>query len=551
MQKQLSVKFILFLVLGAFFFRGLFLIGVFPIFKGQDESRHYNTIQYLSTGKAKEYQKDSQGKYLINKQDKQDLSTYHYSNEISEAVLISQHKQIRGNYYDKINFTNKLDGYGEKNFKNIQHSKAQHFYPPDIATSAFGKDSISLYHWGLSILERKLAKQNIFVRYSMMRIISVILGMIMLWLAYGVFRVVGFNKKQGLILMAIISFQPKLVIYFTNINYDALLIPLWTGFVLASILIMKKGWNFNRGLSLLSLFILAIITKPSALPLIGVGVYLVGRTFYAKFKKQKINWFVIGLLGGVIGYGSYSLMKKVGITSLFSGQYLNSLGDYLKVSLSRIDGSSANYWGVIRWSANNLTMSFVKIIWAIEWVAWLGLGMWIIGPWVKRAVKKINFKLPSCSVLKNKCPLVSGVIVVYEKVKKQFQKNNFNLKSWQKKYFWLMLLFIFVLQVGIRVADWKIFTNSGGLALGTPGRYWLPNIVPHFVLLAMGLKIVTGFSKSKKMRNKYFELSLLGFLILMILYWCYEVFDVALDQTDIFTSLLNLPQYGSHYVTSQ
>ena len=532
MRKQSSVKFILFLILGAFFFRGLFLVGVFPIFKGQDESRHYNTIQYLSTGKNKKCQRDNEGKYLANKQDKRDLSTYRYSDEIRETASVVQHKQIRGNYYDKIDFkNNSLDGINETGFKKKQHSKIQHFCPPDVAGSAFGREGFSLYEWGLSALEKKIESQNIFVRYDLMRIISVILGAIMLWLAYGIFKAVGFSKKQSLILMTIISFQPKLATYFTNINYDVLLIPLWTGFVLVSTLIVKKGWNFKRGISSALIFILALITKPSALPLIGVVVYLTGRTFYIKgFKKQKINWFVAGLLVTGIGYASYVLMKKVGLTLLFSSRYLDSLGDYLRVSLSKINGSSANYWGAIGWDASQRTMLFVKTIWIIEWMAWLGLVVGVISPWIKKIKNKINFKLPSCSVLKNKCPIISSLTILYEKIKKQLQKNDFNLSVRWKKYFWLMLVFIFVLQLGIRVADWKVFTNSGGLDLGTPGRYWLPNIVPHFVLLAMGLKIITGFFRSKTVRTKYFELSLLGFLVLMVLYWCYEVFDVIIPR---------------------
>ena len=40
--------FVLILILGVFFLKGVFLATIFPIFGGQDESRHYNTIQYLA-----------------------------------------------------------------------------------------------------------------------------------------------------------------------------------------------------------------------------------------------------------------------------------------------------------------------------------------------------------------------------------------------------------------------------------------------------------------------------------------------------------------------
>ena len=520
-MKHNSLRLILALILLSFFARGVFLVGVFPIFKGQDESRHYNTVQYLSTGQNKDcqnetYEKDGRQAFVKSEQVKQDLSTYRYSDEIKETSLVVQHKQIRGEYYDKVNFIDGKDGLGEEEFKNVQHSKVQHVCPPDVATSSFGKKRFSLYQWGASVVERLLSSQDIFVRYSALRIISVLLGMIMLWMAYNIFRVVRFSEKQSLILIAIISFQPKLVTYFTNINYDVLLITLWTGFILIGSIVLKKGWSFGRGLLLILLLVGAIVTKPSALPLLGLALFLVGKTFYREFKEQKINWVVIALIVLVGGGISCLLFDKVGLTSLFSERYLSVLGEYLSKSLPKIYGSSRDYWGAIGWSANNLTLVYVKAIWVIEWIAWLGLGIWIVGPWVEKVVG--NFAKVG--------PLQSYKDWTFVRT---FVRFSAELKK-QKKYFWFMIISVIVLQLGIRVADWRVFTGSGSLALGTPGRYWLPNVVPHFVLLAIGLKVIVGFARSKVLRERYFELSLLGFLVLMILYWCYEAVNIIIPR---------------------
>ncbi len=547
-----STRIILMVILLSFLIKGIFLVGVFPIFKGQDESRHYNTVQYLATNKSSDYKKtvSADGKVVYDnpKQDKQDLSTYRYSEEIKEAALLTQHKQTRGTYYDKINFANSKNGIGEVEFKRWQHSRTQRNYPPDIAHSAFGKGGFSLYHWVVSKIEKLLSQKNIFIRYDVIRIISVLLGAITLLLAYKIFRLTRFSERQSLILTAIISFQPKLVTYFTNINYDVLLIPLWTWFIFVAVLVLKKGWNIWRVVMLGLILIGAIMTKPSALPLLGLVLFLIGMTFYQKLKKQKIkkiSWLAIIIIMGAVVWIGYLLLKKVGIVALFSDKYLNSLGEYLNISLSRVDGSSSNYWGAMRWSVSNLTMVYVKLIWTIEWIAWFGLGLWIIGPWMKKVIdsfakvkflqiwkKRILTKLSHCpiNISLNKCPIVTISVNTYLRIKKQLQKNSFREFKNQKKYFWFMLLAIIFLQLAIRIADWKVFTGSGNLTLGTPGRYWLPNIVPHFVLLAMGLKIVTGFFGNKKIREKYFEFSLLVFLILMILYWCYEVFDIIIPR---------------------
>jgi hypothetical protein len=500
-------------------------------------------VQYLSTGK----QKDCQEQQGHSDQDKQDLSTYRYSDEIRKTAVVVQHKQIRGNYYDKVNFTDSRDGFGELQFKKGRYSKIQHICPPDIATSSFGKDGFSLYQWGAAGVEKILNTQNIFIRYNVIRVVSILLGMIMLLTAYHVFKAVRFSKKQSLILTAIISFQPKLVIYFTNINYDVLLIPLWTGFILAGVIILKKGWSLSRGVVLFLLLAGAISTKPSALPLLGLVVFLIGGTFYKKFNKQKdlkrLNWLIVGAIAVVLGIGSYLLLDRVGVTTMFASRNMSMLGEYLSKSLPKIYGSSRDYWGAIRWNQGNLTLLYVKTIWVIEWLAWSGLVLWIIGPMFievfKNTMSKVQWKFFRQLVIghhEKKSTLRESLATIVTTI---IRRSTDHIKQLgdivkqndkQRKFFWFMLIAIIVLQIGIRVADWKVFVNNGTLALGTPGRYWLPNIVPHFILLAMGLKVVTGLVRSKKTREKYFEFSLLLFLVIMILYWVYEVIGIIIPR---------------------
>lgn len=466
-------------------------MAVFPIFRGQDEARHYNTIQYLANDKQEKCQNELNKRGLESEQNKRDLSTYRYSDEIRETALVSQNKQIRGNYYDKVVFTNSVNGLKEKEFKQQQHSKVQRFCPPDIATSMFNKDNLGIYHKSLKSVENLLAKKNIFIRYDVMRIISVLAGVVFLYLAYGIFITVGFSKKQSLILTAIISFQPKLAIYFTNINYDVFLIPFWTAFVLVGVRILKSGWNIWRAFGLLILLFLGVKTKPTAIALLGLAVYLIIYSLWTKRKQIKNSKALLVGVGIVSLLGLYLLLKRVEVLTLFTN---SNFGLYLTKSLSKVYGSSRDYWGAISWNGSVLSATYVKIIWFIEWVAWFGLGIWLAE----------TRSLQDCR------DRVSAKVSV--------------------KYLWFMLASIVVLQIGVRVADWKIFSERGALALGTPGRYWLPNIVPHFVLLAMGLRVVAGFFENKRLREKYFELSLLVLLIIMILYWSYEVFDVVIPR---------------------
>lgn len=541
-----SSKLILTIILAAFFFRGLFLVAIFPIFKGQDESRHYNTIQYLETNKAQNCQSHEKG----NKQDKQSIATYRYSDEIRETALLSQTQQTRGKSYNKIKFSNSVNGLGEQDFKKSVHSKTQHICPPDVARNALISDDFSLYHKSLVGIESWLKTQNIFIRYYFLRIISVFLGVIVLLLAYNIFRAVNFSDRQSLILTTIISFQPKLSIYFTNINYDALLIPLWTIFVLLGILILKKGWNLWRTIALFTILWLAILTKPSALAMLGIVIYLLIYKVYQEIKKRnkkgKIKtWQILLVIGTVffIGFLIYPLLKKVGIFNLTTDRYTQSIGVYIGKSFSKIYGSSRDYWGSLGWRANNLTIWYVRIIWLVEYIAWGGLIIFtfdaIFGRIFKSGVSRLQWKFFRKLTIghrkkreSKRGTLATFVVGRIKNSEKYFKKMETVVKliNRQKQYLWFFLVSILVLQIGIHIADWKVFVETGSLTLGTPGRYWLPNIVPHFVLLALGLKIVTGFFESKQLRRKYFDLSLLALMVLMILYWSYEVFDIIIPR---------------------
>ena len=541
-----SSKLILTIILAAFFFRGLFLVAIFPIFKGQDESRHYNTVQYLSTNKdqqCKVYKKE-------NKQNKQNIATYRYSDEIKETALISQTQQIRGNSYNKIKFNQEVNGFEEHHFKEIQHSKVQHSCPPDVARNALMSDDFSLYHKLLAKVESWLKAQDIFTRYYFLRIISVFFGLITLLLAYNIFRAVNFSDRQSLILTTIISFQPKLSIYFTNINYDVLLIPLWTAFILIGVLILKRGWSFWRTATLFIVLWLAVLTKPSALAMLGIVIYLLGYKVYQEIRKRNKNGqikirqilLVVGAIF-LIGFLIYPLLKKVGIFNLTMDKYTQSLGEYIGKSFSKIYGSSRDYWGGLGWRADNLTIWYIRIIWVAEYIAWAGLSVWvwkmIFSERFEQKISKLQWKFFRKLIIghREKQEIKRGVMATFvagrmKQSRKYFMGLNKTMKTLngQRIYFWFMLISVLALQIGIRIADWKVFVETGSLALGTPGRYWLPNVVPHFILLALGLKVITGFFGLNKFAKRYFELSLLLFLIIMILYWSYEVFDIIIPR---------------------
>jgi len=509
-----KTKLLLFFILTAFFVRELFLIAVLPIFRGQDEARHYNTVQYLATGMEKNCQFveiDGVKTYKPNKQNKKDLSTYRYSDEIREVAHISQIAALRGEEYEKISFSFDYNGVGENEFKKQKHSRQQSFCPPDIATSAFGKDYLGWYHRGLVWVENLLQKQDIFVRVFSLRIISALLGTSILWLAYHIFRTIDINTKQSLLLTAIISFLPKFSGYFTNINYDSLLIFTWTFFTFWGVKILRFGWTPKRAFGIVVALLVGIFTKPTALPLLGALLFLFWRAPRKELQQLAVGKFLKILFSGGALIALYNLSQKAHLGEMFSNEYLSQLFVYLSKSLPKIYGSSRDYWGVTGWGGTNLTMGYVYIIWFMEWLAWIGLFVWVAGPYIYKLSERLSVRK------------------ALKKTRRALILNGWIARTTErKKYFWFMLLLIVLLQVAVRVADWKIFVGTHSLVLGTPGRYWLPNVVPHFALLLYGWRVL--FVKIMRFPERWLEFYLQAFLVLTILYWHYKIFDIVIPR---------------------
>jgi len=101
----------------------------------------------------------------------------------------------------------------------------------------------------------------------------------------------------------------------------------------------------------------------------------------------------------------------------------------------------------------------------------------------------------------------------------------------EKKYIVFLLMMLVLLQLGIRFADWIFFYKLGRLETGTPGRYFIPNLTTHIILVFTGIgALIEGisfrykFAKSKE----YFEKSLTVGLILMVIFMMYIIFDTII-----------------------
>jgi len=68
-----------------------------------------------------------------------------------------------------------------------------------------------------------------------------------------------------------------------------------------------------------------------------------------------------------------------------------------------------------------------------------------------------------------------------------------------------------------------VFMSTHALDLGTPGRYFLPTLASHVILVFAGLGMLLG-------KRRYFKNTLIGGIILMFFFSLYLTFDVILPR---------------------
>lgn len=449
------------------------------MFKGQDEARHYNTIQYLAEPKEKTWETEG----FEKSPEKEKLETYNFSEEIRETATAESLNASRGENFEKTSFEDSFSGANEEEINSQKWPPYNKHYPPDMLQNQ------NFYHKIAASIESAFGDQSILTRFYLIRIFSVLLGTLTILFSYLMIKKTGFSSKNSLIMTAIISFQPRFSIYFSNINYDVLLILLFIVFSWAGISSLRDGLNWKNGGVLIISSVLGLLTKGTAAVLLAMLFFLIIFHVYKAFKKTAYKrniliyisiFLFLTALTAIIAFreydffSSFSALKGFGPSKIF-----DSLGNYLSKTTS-ITSASKNYWGDLGWTQYDIDNYIINAIWFFEFFSVIGLAFLFFSK------KKPDF-LP------------------------------------EKKCLIFLILIIAALQTLVRLHDWTILNETGKILAGTPGRYFLPNLTAHIILAFTGLGMLLR-------KENYFEKFLLGGLILMFSFSMYQIFNVILPR---------------------
>lgn len=495
--------FILGTILVVFFLKGLVFALLIPVFQGADEYVHYATVQYLAEPKEKNWPIEENRKSVDSTKK---IPDYNYTQEIRELSTLTESWKLSGKPHNTQNFDSAFVKNVEKEMRSGAYQPHMDRYPPTIVPGT------QLAHCIGSFIEKAFSDKDFFFRYFSLRFLAIFYGLITLLCAYFIAIWSGFGKKTALLITAIIAFQPMFSATMAIINYDPLLIALSSIFFLSAVSIIVHGLN-TKNLSVL------IISTALATATKGIGGYLLILAFGTvtwsireRFSSlKKINLFVflsvgflfILLVSSFTSTNYLNIFTKLTPSDNANVSAMQSIGDYLKndvFDMGKYARTSVTYWGTFGWldtQLHELVMSFIRFI---EYTALFGLLILLVSKWKD--------------------------FVFFQKIFKRFPKLNylFEAKDYlpKKQILIFFALSIALLQIAIRFYDWSgIFTAGEGV--GTPGRYFFPNIIVHFILFATGLGV---FAKS----SRAFEVILKIIFLLMVLLCIYSIFLIIIPR---------------------
>lgn len=465
---------LLLFILTAFFIKGLFFVAILPIFKAPDELIHYATVKYRSQPEENQWTK------IVKRDENGNMLQRHYSEEISATLNL-----MRTPAGTDLNIPPPgTMGLHEPEILEQKWNKNFATYPPMVT------DYPPLYYdYSASLVEKSLINHNIFVRFFSVRIFSVLLGVLILVLSYLILNKLGFQKKHSLLMTAIISFQPMFSATSAIINPDIMLILTMTAFIYGGVSLLKDGFNFSNLIIIFLSSAGGILTKGPGIVLASIAAPLVAYALYEKFKTKLpakffpfvfLSIFIISILAySLIPQGYVQKITRFGEASQFDSP-LASLSKYLDVTLTenRFMITSVSYWGNFGSLEAEIPESIIKTIWFLTFLAVIGLLRLAFSKDYPDFLPKIKFLI-------------------------------------------FFLFIIFMLQIAIRFYDWRVFDLNDKILISTPGRYFLPYVSAHLILLLVGLG-----SLLKTARN--FEIFLKASLVAMVLLCLYSMFLVII-----------------------
>ena len=361
------------------------------------------------------------------------------TNDLNQEIAISE--QRLGTYRNKYgnnSFTYQPD-YRLEYTDSLEGLYEAEIKSLPLSTRKEFKDPESAYYphffYRVSGLIYKLFyNQDIFIRVFALRLFWLFGHVFMVWLAWLIGKEVFPKDPKAAVTVAVLtSFQPMLSFVAAGVTGDNLHNLLFTAVIYFCLKLRRKlAWKNLLGLTLV--MILGFINKPQFLIALGIVVPILLWRF-----RLVLGLIIAGLI----------LLYTQGKLPYFE----------IKTDLARPDYT---LWQHLVYTAQHTFREVLPWYWGV--FRWLSLTL---PRWVNQVMMRIL--------------LIAGIGLAIKCYRKKFDQG-FWLIIWSAAVYFLALFFWDYQQV-----------RNAGFPFGIQGRYYFPVIVPHMVLLVMGLRQITNY----------------------------------------------------------
>ena len=435
------------LILAATLFKSITWALFVPMWHFPDEQAHFGHVAYLAEG----------GQLPMGR-----------TNDLTQEIAISE--QQLGTYRNKygnnsftyhpeyrLEYSNTYKGLYENEIKTLPLSTRKEFKDPESAYYPH------FFYYASGLIYKLFYSADIFIRVFALRVFWLFAHVLMIYLAYLIGKIIFPKSKLAAISVATLtSMQPMLSFVAVGVTSDNLHNLAFTA-VIYFCLKLAKGLNWNNFLGLAVVLAIGFINKPQ----FSIALAVAAPVILMSAIKQK-QWLKLA------GFGA----AFFALTLIFGREYLSGLWDSLKLGqlpfwAARTNQVRPDYnlWQHLVYTTQHTFQEVLPWYWGV--FRWLSLTL---PRWVNQVMMRLL--------------VLAGVGLVIKFFKRKFEPG-----------FWIILWSAAVYFLALFFWDFQQVRNAG-FPFGIQGRYYFPVIVPHMVLLIMGIKAI--WSKLLILLNYWF-----------------------------------------------
>jgi hypothetical protein len=405
------------------------------------------------------------------------------ANDLNQEIAIAE--QRLGTYRNKygnndftyrpeyrLEYTDNYTGKYEEEIKILPLNLRKEYKDPESAYYPH-------FFYRVSGLVYKLFyNQDLFVRVFAIRLFWLIAHMLMVYLAYLIGKMIFPKSSFAAVSVAILtSFQPMLSFVAAGVTSDNLHNVLFTAVIYFCLKLGQK-LKWQNLLGLMTVMALGYINKPQFLISFGIAIPVI---IWRLFKDRQYK--LIAILNA-LGATLFLFITK-GRLPYFE----------MRPNVARPD---YGLWQHVVYTVQHTVREVLPWYWGV--FRWLSLAL---PHWVNQIMMRLL--------------VVAGIGLVIKLFKRRLEPG-LGIIIWSALVYFLALFFWDFQQV-----------RSAGFPFGIQGRYYFPVIVPHMVLLVIGIR--TLWSKLLLPLNLWFiGLNWIGFYTVIVSYYDLSSFKTFIVQ---------------------